>query len=88
MKNNVIMIIIVIVIIILLTIAIIIMIITHKDSELIYSICILYVRVPNAKKTKRKACPYNIYVEIANAKGEGCRERGNLRHSEAGKYLE
>ena len=43
---------IIIVIIILITmiiITIIIMIITHKDSELIYSICILYVRYPTER---------------------------------------
>ena len=64
-KNNVIMIIIVIVIIILRTmiiiiiimITIIIMIITHKDSELIYSICILYVRYPAHKRRNgERAC--------------------------------
>ena len=57
-KNNVIMIIIVIVIIILRTmIIIIIMIITHKDSELIYSICILYVRYPTHKRRNgERAC--------------------------------
>ena len=63
-KNNVIMIIIVIVIIILRTmiiiiimITVIIMIITHKDSELIYSICILYVRYPTHKRRNgERAC--------------------------------
>ena len=65
-KNNVIMIIIVIVIIILRTmiiiiiiimITIIIMIITHKDSELIYSICILYVRYPtHRRRNGERAC--------------------------------
>ena len=64
-KNNVIMVIIVIVIIILRTmiiiiiiiiimITIIIMIITHKDSELIYSICILYVRYPTQRRRNGK----------------------------------
>ena len=66
-KNNVIMVIIVIVIIILRTmiiiiiiiimITIIIMIITHKDSELIYSICILYVRYPtHRRRNGERAC--------------------------------
>ena len=61
-KNNVIMIITVIVIIILRTmiiimITIIIMIITHKDSELIYSICILYVRYPTHRRPNgERAC--------------------------------
>ena len=62
-KNNVIMIIIIIVIIILITmiiiiiiimITIIIMIITHKESELIHSICILYVRYPTQRRRNRK----------------------------------
>lgn len=62
--KNVIMIIIVIVIIILITmiiirimITIIIMIITHKESELIYPICILYVRYPTQRRRNgKRAC--------------------------------
>ena len=65
-KNNVIMIIIVIIIlirmiiiivIIIIIITIIVMIITHKESEVIYSICILYVRYPTQRRRKEKrAC--------------------------------
>ena len=55
-KNNVIMIIIAIIILItmIIIITIIIMIITHKDSELIYSICILYVRYPTQRRRNGK----------------------------------
>ena len=55
-KNNVVMIIIAIIILItmIIIITIIIMIITHKDSELIYSICILYVRYPTQRRRNGK----------------------------------
>ena len=55
-KNNVIMIIIAIIILItmIIIITIIIMIITHKDSELIYSICILYVRYRTQRRRNGK----------------------------------
>ena len=58
-KNNVVMIIIAIIILItmIIIITIIMMIITHKDSELIYSICILYVRYPAHKRRNgERAC--------------------------------
>ena len=48
-KNNVMIIIVIIILITMIIITIIIMIITHKDSELIYSICILYVRYPTER---------------------------------------
>ena len=55
-KNNVVMIIIAIIILItmIIIITIIMMIITHKDSELIYSICILYVRYPTQRRRNGK----------------------------------
>ena len=55
-KNNVLMIIIAIIILItmIIIITIIMMIITHKDSELIYSICILYVRYPTQRRRNGK----------------------------------
>ena len=50
-KNNVMIIIVIIILItMIIIITIIIMIITHKDSELIYSICILYVRYPTQRR--------------------------------------
>ena len=55
-KNNVMIIIVIIILItmIIIIITIIIMIITHKDSELIYSICILYVRYPTQRRRNGK----------------------------------
>ena len=55
-KNNVVMIIIAIIILItmIIIITIIMMIITHKDSELIYSICILYIRYPTQRRRNGK----------------------------------
>ena len=54
-KNNVIIIIVIIILItMMIIITIIIMIITHKDSELIYSICILYVRYPTQRRRNGK----------------------------------
>ena len=55
-KNNVVMIIIAIIILItmIIIITIIMMIITHKDSELIYSICILYVRYLTQRRRNGK----------------------------------
>ena len=55
-KNNVMIIIVIIILItmIIILITIIIMIITHKDSELIYSICILYVRYPTQRRRNGK----------------------------------
>ena len=53
-KNNVMIIIVIIILITMLIITIIIMIITHKDSELIYSICILYVRYPTQRRRNGK----------------------------------
>ena len=55
-KNNVMIIIVIIILItmIITIITIIIMIITHKDSELIYSICILYVRYPTQRRRNGK----------------------------------
>ena len=57
-KNNVMIIIVIIILItMMIIITIIIMIITHKDSELIYSICILYVRYPTHKRRNgERAC--------------------------------
>ena len=57
-KNNVMIIIVIIILItMIIIIAIIIMIITHKDSELIYSICILYVRYPtHRRRNGERAC--------------------------------
>ena len=58
-KNNVMIIILIIILItmIIIIITIIIMIITHKDSELIYSICILYVRYPtHRRRNGERAC--------------------------------
>ena len=56
-KNNVMIIIVIIILITMIIITIIIMIITHKDSELIYSICILYVRYPTHKRRNgERAC--------------------------------
>ena len=54
-KNNVMIIIVIIILItMIIIITIIIMIITHKDSELIYSICILYVRYPTQRRRNGK----------------------------------
>ena len=55
-KNNVMIIIVIIILItmIIIIITIIIMIITHKDGELIYSICILYVRYPTQRRRNGK----------------------------------
>ena len=54
-KNNVMIIIVIIILITMIIITIImIMIITHKDSELIYSICILYVRYPTERRRNGK----------------------------------
>ena len=53
-KNNVMIIIVIIIVITMIIITIIIMIITHKDSELIYSICILYVRYPTERRRNGK----------------------------------
>ena len=55
-KNNVMIIIVIIILItmIIIIITIIIMIVTHKDSELIYSICILYVRYPTQRRRNGK----------------------------------
>ena len=56
-KNNVMIIIVIIILItmiIIIIITIIIMIITHKDSELIYRICILYVRYPTQRRRNGK----------------------------------
>ena len=55
-KNNVMIIIVIIILItmIIIIITIIIMIITHKDIELIYSICILYVRYPTQRRRNGK----------------------------------
>ena len=57
-KNNVMIIIVIIIlitmIIIIIIITIIIMITTHKDSELIYRICILYVRYPAQRRRNGK----------------------------------
>ena len=53
-KNNVMIIIVIIILITMIIITIIIMIITHKDSELIYSICILYVRYPTQRRRNGK----------------------------------
>ena len=54
-KNVMIIIVIIILItMIIIIITIIIMIITHKDSELIYSICILYVRYPTQRRRNGK----------------------------------
>ena len=54
-KNNVMIIIVIIILItMMIIITIIIMIITHKDSELIYSICILYVRYPTERRRNGK----------------------------------
>ena len=47
-------IIVIIILIIMIIIIIIIMIITHKDGELIYSICILYVRYPTQRRRNGK----------------------------------
>ena len=56
-KNNVMIIIVIIILITMIIITIIIMIITHKDSELIYSICILYVRYPALRRRNgERAC--------------------------------
>ena len=57
-KNNVMIIIVIIILItMMIIITIIIMIITHKDSELIFSICILYVRYPTHKRRNgERAC--------------------------------
>ena len=54
-KNNVMIIIVIIILItMIIIITIIIMIITHKDSELIYSSCILYVRYPTQRRRNGK----------------------------------
>ena len=53
-KNNVMIIIVIIILITMIIITIIIMIITHKDSELIYSICVLYVRYPTERRRNGK----------------------------------
>ena len=53
-KNNVMIIIVIIILITMIIITIIILIITHKDSELIYSICILYVRYPTQRRRNGK----------------------------------
>ena len=54
-KDNVMIIIVIIILItMIIIITIIIMIITHKDSELIYSICILYVRYPTQRRRNGK----------------------------------
>ena len=54
-KNNVMIIIVIIILItMMIIITIIIMIITHKDSELIYSSCILYVRYPTQRRRNGK----------------------------------
>ena len=53
-KKNVTIIIVIIILITMIIITIIIMIITHKDSELIYSICILYVRYPTERRRNGK----------------------------------
>ena len=76
-KNNVIMIIMLIIIIIVIMI--------HKEIELSYSICILSHPLGTQRK---QAKIQNVPVESANATGEGPGERGNLRHSETGKYFE
>ena len=57
----------------------------HKEIELSYSICILSHPLGTQRK---QAKIQNVPVESANATGEGPRERGNLRHSETGKYFE
>ena len=53
-KNNVMIIIVIIILITMIIITIIIMIITRKDSDLIYSICILYVRYPTERRRNGK----------------------------------